>query len=89
MRFATRIASFDKQTIMDTKRLVDVAACRLISKSNPVECMRCFDGTTGHAAENQSAVRERVLQTWRRRKSLGRLRRTLSTDNGTASNGTP
>jgi len=31
---AARIASFDKQTIMDTKRLVNVLVCRLISKSN-------------------------------------------------------
>src|ERR1700745_3143851 len=33
---ATRIASFDKRTIMDTRRLVNIApVCRLISKSNP------------------------------------------------------
>jgi enoyl-CoA hydratase/carnithine racemase len=32
---ATRIASFDKQTIMDTKRLVNGVVCRLILTSNP------------------------------------------------------
>src|SRR5260221_3199536 len=41
-----------------------------------VGCLRCFDGTTGHAAENQDADKARLLQTRRCRKSLGRIRRT-------------
>src|SRR3989442_10885672 len=54
-----------------------------------MECLRCFDGTTGHAAENQNADRERLLQTRRCRKSLGRFRgKPLSIYNGAASNGT-
>src|ERR1700704_2507465 len=43
-----------------------------------VERLRCFDGTTGYAAENQNAARARILQTRRCRKSLGRFRGTLS-----------
>jgi len=31
---------------MDTKRLINVLVCRLISKSNPDGRVRCFDGTT-------------------------------------------
>src|SRR5882724_7587474 len=51
-------------------------------------CLRCFYGTTGHAAENQNAVRARLLQTRRCRESLGRFRGTaLSINNGAACNG--
>jgi len=56
---ATRIATFDRQTIADTKRLVNVAACRLISKSNPGGMLALLRWTTGHAAENQNGLLER------------------------------
>src|SRR5262249_25252414 len=44
-----------------------------------MERLRCFDGTAGCAAENQNANRARLLQTRRRRKSLGRFRGTALT----------
>src|SRR6266478_2099345 len=47
-----------------------------------MERLRCFDGTTGYAAENQNAARARLLQTRRCRKSLGRFRGTLRLNYG-------
>jgi enoyl-CoA hydratase/carnithine racemase len=86
---ATRIASFDKQTIMDTKRLVNVASLPPdIEIESGWDALRCFDGTTGHAAENQNANRARLLQSRRCRESLRRFRGTLTIYNGAASNGT-
>src|SRR5216684_1958535 len=56
-----------------------------------MECLHCFDGTTGYAAENQNADRARLQQTRRCRKSLGRFRGTvcaLRIGDGTASDAT-
>src|SRR4051812_40141587 len=52
-----------------------------------MERLRCFDGPTGYAAENQNAHRARLLQTRRSRKSFGRFRRTLSICDGAADGG--
>jgi hypothetical protein len=48
--------------------------------------LRCFDGTTGHAAKNQNADSARLLQTRGCRKSIGRFcGQALSIYNGAAS----
>jgi len=44
------------RTIADAKRLVNVASLPPDIEIESVERLRCFDGTTGHAAENQNAV---------------------------------
>ncbi len=85
---AIRIASFDKQTIMDTKRLVNVA-----SLPNDIEIESGWDACVAsmgrrYAAENQNADRARLLQARRCRESPGVLRGTLSFHNAAASHGT-
>jgi len=83
---ATRIATFDKQTIADTKRLVNVASLPpdIEIESGWNACVASMDDRP-RSRESKRCWRE-AFATRRRRKSLGRFRRTLSIDNGAASN---
>ena len=74
---ATRIASFDKQTIMDTKRLVNVAS---LPPDIEIESgwNACVASMARPATQERikTLIGARLLQTRRCRKSPGRFRRT-------------
>ena len=64
---AMRIASFDKQAISATKRLVDIASLPPDSRDRPgMDCLRRIDGQAGVQRADRTADGTRLSSTWRR-----------------------
>jgi len=70
---ATRIASFDKWAIANTKRLVNAASLPPTSRSQPGGCLPYVDHATRCAGKNKGVVETGFSPARRCRKSTGIL----------------